>query len=1783
MDADEDGVDALDMDLVIVNIPSPPDPAAAITTNATINWPAGVQPNLIVNAGAPTGGDNSDVDYATANAWSVIDGSDTAQTDGTWGHTVVDLNATGTGGSGTLHQTRITTTGVAAAGVWALTLTAAAHIDTGGTPRAPDAISNASVAIDTACPLPADLKMASQIVTFPGSIDVSQNVPLQIDKLIHNNGPQNPVPAQVTKTITLPPTCTLNGQPNMGPYVIVVPIGMIPQSGLGTPYQEIDQVHCTEASNHQIVVQNCVSADPPIYPDPNGLNNCDTDIVMFQVLGYADIKLTQSLSGIPANKPIAGGAINYPPLLVDQTLPITVNKTLHNNGPYEPVNVDYTGVMFVDMTAGGMFPLGGNFGAGATCNIVPPVLIGDDISLDQSVPTPAVENFTITCDRMGLGVDNDGDTFLDEDRLDGVDNDGDTLVDEDAPFLLPTLCVNNDVVIDQEHIVELNPEVSGALYNGIDNDGDTLVDEDPVDGMDNDGDTLVDEDPPFVLVSASELTCQTFLFERNFTSTMSADQDDASTPDDLPSSTYPSDPNDDCLLTQPCEQAISYGYGGPCTPPSGGADPNGGCQPTAGTVVNVPGNGTPTGAYYITRGIGDPVNGTVPNGTIAAELAFTVTLKLGSGGAPCNAQLPGTLPLVDGALPAALGEGPDIAGSPALFNPNQWPTDVTADPVVAALIAGGASIWARYTGFEGVTGTPVNVIVFNTGPGGWQHVTVLGNPALPPNPLAPQLCSPVSVTQGYLGETGMDDVGSGSGGLKGVDGPGRDLRTCEVIKGGTVFPADFHLIAASFTRSDTGQNQVKVAGVRCTAENDVSVDKSDNLLVDAPADLLHTETISLTITNGAVPGNVAVSLSLIGDEDCDPQLVPGSEGGPDAGDPSSPDILTGPDDLGANQATVLDWSELAMGANEVRNVTRDYTVNCPLGGPYAMQVIASVNSPFPDDDLGNNQDQNHPSISATDNDADDDTDPNAVDNCPNDPNPDQADADNDGLGDVCDDDDDNDNIDDVDDDCDTAAEDYDMVDDDDGCPDTDAGISYVIKDVTYDVDVSEDTLKNIKIGVANQGNIVADLEVTILLKSTVGVCEAHLIAEVGDLPFESTIGNTIFSQLTIILPAMLPGEVREIDRDYTVHCFDKSMHDNAIKFEVGVVPKSPVTEEDVGGSKPNVHKQNIDITAYENADVKKLGIVVPDPTFNVSEDEVVTVRSVFHNNGPFGPVTVIDDIAGSAPPDCSNVQSSGTNPTDVVLPVSVTTFIDQDFTMHCFEPSDHEFCWNDTIELDPVDSLHVQDPNENNNSAEFCIVNTVLAQADAKVTSVSVTSSNPSPNVGQNFNVTVSATVHNNGPDDVGLSGSVELDLSVPPDCTKVPAGSQTVNVNLPMSVAQPPASAMWLVNCSNPSDHPSVGTAVLTTDPVLHVSDPNSENNMGQDNENLTVYASADKDITGLTVQQEPAFVDLDGIAATEDRRAADPGDANLDAANKVLVPAKRTVSYEFFSRLSTFAVTNTPAYDVSLDYSSADGCVGLSPDPDNFVEPAETAGTAATAKRAFTATLNAGEDHCSVTVTASLGENTLHLDDPDTDEAVAVVNLCVDEDEDGIPETTQGGCPGPDNCPSDYNPGQEDTDDDGIGDVCDDTPDHDDEVKYCTKFGPAPVNLSDNDGAYLWVLCEIGNDSGHDDFVIITDPADIDAALEAQVPADCDVTVSLLIPGRTDFVIFADEQKFILYRANIECHDPVPQQVVGISITIEIDHQLHPVQPDGDDTDPSNDSVTVTQNIIIGPPSPP
>ncbi len=1764
-DDDEDAVDRMYIDVVAEATVGIGIPAGfgIISYSLDFSFPAGSTTIDAHTYSPPVGGGMLD-----RNAGSgVFDASD-AVPDVTSPFAAVALD-TGLGipeiGEGYLVRIELISNAVVVPGVYPLTLTNNVHLDPTSTAYFPDATQNATLVVNSAvsgfvCPSPTDVKLVGapvggQIVTFPGGITVSQNVPLIIDKIIHNNGPDIIPGATLTKMITLPPSCTLNGLPNVGPYVIVVPLPPLPVS-VPFPYQEIDTVHCTSPSNHQLIVDNCIDSNYPGI-DPILANNCASTTVPFIVTADSDVKITaQSITGFPANK---APTLPYPPLLVGAVQPFTINKTVHNNGPYGPTSVVITPTVFVTNLVGGL--------TAGTCTLVNTTgPLGGATSLGVSAATGANEGFTISCGLDGMGQDSDGDTLIDEDRIDGVNNDGDLATDEDSGYLLPTVCIINNITIVQPHV------------------------NDPLPGNNTVGPT-----------------CQTILLERDFTPTFAVLQDEDDTPSDpgfdgpfpLAAGTPPTD--DDCLLTQPCEQLIEYaiGAGGPA-----------GGQPLAGTLTFLPGNGTPTGVYYITRGNADAVSGTIPNGTRVNRSAFSVTLKLGPGASPCSVPLGSSgFDLYDGALPASGGEGPNDATAPALISTVLWPTRVEASPLFLAFdpngtsVAGGAPVWARAVNLIPVLSSPANIIIFNLGAGGWAQVLITGDPSVPASGSAPQPCAPLLVASDYLGETGADDPGGVGGGLKGVDGPGRDLRTCEVI--GTT-----HVILGQFQRTDTGQSVIIPDLNQCTADNDVSVSKSDDLTVNAPIDTLHTETITVTITNGNVPSNVAASLSLSGPAVCDPLLIP------EPGDGNTtPDALTGPDVVGSTQSTVLNWTELLMASNEVRIVTRDYTVNCPAGGPYTLQVVANASSTFPDNDITNNQAENHPVVTACCPDVDGDGVPNGSDNCPNDANPGQEDSDGDGLGDACDPNDDNDNLDDALDDCDTVAEDVDGIDDLDGCPDTDSAIKSVTKQASFNVDVSTSNSKNISVVVANQGNIVASLEVTLLLRSQVAICDAIWIAQPGDGVGGSIIAGTRHSLLTIILPAMLPGEERTISRNYTVHCFSKSFHDNAIRFEVGVAPVYPVREES-DDVLDNVFKQNIDITAYAVSDVKKLGLIIPDPTFDVSENEPIIVRSVFHNNGPFGPTTILDDIYASAPADCTVLPASILN-TPVVLPVSVTVTVDQLFTMHCTSPSNHIFCWSDNIEpyeTSPIATLHVRDPNPNNNSASLCINNTVVTNADSKVTSVAVGAPASVPK-NTNFNVTVSSNVHNNGPYGP-LAGTVTLSLTVPADCTKVPNGNQVVNVNLPVSMVQP-ANAVWLVNCSTASNHNLVGTAVLSTNPVLHVSDGTLSNNTGTNNATTVITMVQDKKVSSVTIMQEPPFVDLDGIALIEDRRAADPGDVNNDKASVDVVPAVEGVSYEFFARVQTLANTATTAAIVTITYASSDGCVGLS-GPAVVNEPAESAGTTNIITVPFNATLSVGDpdQRCTVDVTATISGANAHAVDTNLGNNVGTdtVKLCEDNDQDGISEAGNGGDCGPlDNCPDDYNPGQEDSDGDLIGDACDDTPRHDDGVKYCLKFGPAPINLSDNVGAYMWVLCEIGNFSGHDDLVVITSAANL---VLTALPNGCTKATVLLIPGRVDFVLLgpdpvdndgdmlfdedpadlidndgdtaADEdppepgeQKFILYRTKFECHAPAVQSVLPISIQVCIDHVQQP--PDGDDNNPANDCVTVNQNIIVGPPPPP
>jgi hypothetical protein len=159
-----------------------------------------------------------------------------------------------------------------------------------------------------------------------------------------------------------------------------------------------------------------------------------------------------------------------------------------------------------------------------------------------------------------------------------------------------------------------------------------------------------------------------------------------------------------------------------------------------------------------------------------------------------------------------------------------------------------------------------------------------------------------------------------------------------------------------------------------------------------------------------------------------------------------------------------------------------------------------------------------------------------------------------------------------------------------------------------------------------------------------------------------------------------------------------------------------------------------------------------------------------------------------------------------------------------------------------------------------------------------------------------------------------------------------------------------------------------------------------------------------------------------------------------------------------------------------------------------------------------------------------------------------------------------------------------DGVGDACDSQPYHDDFISNCIGFGPAPITLSDTDGAYMSVNCSVTNDSdngntlpGHADTVTLTSSV-------TGFPSSCDATptfpnsgvqTTLVSPGSATFVLLDDETRPVLLRIRFECHTATPN-IYPVLVSITVDHQ----NTGGGDEAPAqqaNNTGTVPKNVIL------
>ena len=111
--------------------------------------------------------------------------------------------------------------------------------------------------------------------------------------------------------------------------------------------------------------------------------------------------------------------------------------------------------------------------------------------------------------------------------------------------------------------------------------------------------------------------------------------------------------------------------------------------------------------------------------------------------------------------------------------------------------------------------------------------------------------------------------------------------------------------------------------------------------------------------------------------------------------------------------------------------------------------------------------------------------------------------------------------------------------------------------------------------IVTNGNQPADVHLTVLAVSKLGVCEVRLIPVGVDQYTEfqtdedhNGINDTLFSELDIDLNGMAAGEVRTLQRSYSLVCYVASPPLNPYEIQADVLPMPPVQEANLGNPPP---------------------------------------------------------------------------------------------------------------------------------------------------------------------------------------------------------------------------------------------------------------------------------------------------------------------------------------------------------------------------------------------------------------------------------------------------------------------------------------------------------------------------------------------------------------------------------------------------------------------------------------
>jgi hypothetical protein len=128
-------------------------------------------------------------------------------------------------------------------------------------------------------------------------------------------------------------------------------------------------------------------------------------------------------------------------------------------------------------------------------------------------------------------------------------------------------------------------------------------------------------------------------------------------------------------------------------------------------------------------------------------------------------------------------------------------------------------------------------------------------------------------------------------------------------------------------------------------------------------------------------------------------------------------------------------------------------------------------------------------------------------------------------------------------------------------------------------------------------------------------------------------------------------------------------------------------------------------------------------------------------------------------------------------------------------------------------------------------------------------------------------------------------------------------------------------------------------------------------------------------------------------------------------------------------------------------------------------------------------------------------------------------------------------------------------------------------TVFGPAPVEMGDVLGRYMYVTGYVKNRSLHSD--------EVQMSLSVSgLPADCTVgqIANPMLPPVGQFLLMADEVKPVVYRAQFLCDSSAVQGEYNLTVTFSADH-LPVASPPGDEVGAAllNNQVSMAVTLTV------